>query len=72
MRAVANFVVHTVRAVSAVATDRRIPRVLRLLVVAGALPIPGPFDEALLLVAAAPLFLFYRPLMREAWRATAS
>jgi hypothetical protein len=38
------------------------------LVVAGALPIPGPVDEIVLLVAAVPLLLFYRPLMREAWR----
>jgi hypothetical protein len=42
------------------------------LVVAGALPIPGPADEIVLLVAAVPLLLFYRPLMREAWQGTRS
>jgi hypothetical protein len=33
----------------------------------GAMPIPGPFDEAVLLVAALLLFVFYRPVLREAW-----
>jgi hypothetical protein len=42
------------------------------LVVAGALPIPGPVDEIVLLVAAVPLLLFYRPLIREAWQGTPS
>jgi hypothetical protein len=32
------------------------------------LPIPGPFDEALLLLVAAPLAVFYRRPMVEAWR----
>jgi hypothetical protein len=54
------------------ATDGRIPRPLRWLAVAGLLPVPGPVDEALLLVVAALLGLFYRDLLREAWRATAS
>jgi hypothetical protein len=35
----------------------------------GVMPIPGPFDEAVLLVAAALLFVFYRPVLREAWNA---
>jgi hypothetical protein len=39
--------------------------------VIGVMPIPGPFDEAVLLLAAPPLFIFYGPLMREAWQATA-
>jgi hypothetical protein len=36
--------------------------------VVGLLPIPGPFDEAILLLVAALLFTFYRRSMREAWR----
>jgi hypothetical protein len=60
-----------VRTVKALATERRIPRPLRWLVVIGVMPIPGPFDEAVLLLAAPPLFIFYGPLMREAWQATA-
>jgi hypothetical protein len=38
-----------------------------LLVLIGAAPVPGPFDEIVLLTAAIPLALFYRPLLREAW-----
>lgn len=48
--------------------DGRIPRPLRWLVVLGLLPVPGPLDEAVLVVAVVPLFVFYRPLLREAWR----
>ena len=43
----------------------------RWLVVVGLLPVPGPFDEAVLVVAAVPLFVFYRPLMRDAWQRAA-
>jgi hypothetical protein len=50
------------------ARDGRIPRPLRWLVVVGLLPIPGPVDEVVLLVAAVPMLVFYRPLMREAWQ----
>ena len=50
------------------ARDGRIPRPLRGLVALGLLPVPGPFDEAVLLVAAGILFVFYRGPMREAWR----
>jgi hypothetical protein len=56
------------RAVRIAGTDRRIPRWLRGLVGVGLLPIPGPVDEAVLLVAAVPLALFYRRPLREAWQ----
>ena len=58
-----------VRAVRILAREERIPRPLRALVVVGVLPIPGPFDEAVLLVAAGALFAFYRPVLRDAFRA---
>jgi hypothetical protein len=58
-----------IAAVRLLARDGRIPRPLRWLVVVGLLPVPGPFDEAVLLVAAALLFAFYRESMRDAWRA---
>ena len=45
-----------------------IPRPLRWLAAVGLLPIPGPVDEAVLLLVAAILFLFYRPQLREAWK----
>ena len=57
----------TVRAVRLLARNGRIPRPLRGLVALGVMPIPGPFDEVVLLVAAVLLFVFYRPALREAW-----
>ena len=33
----------------------------------GLLPIPGPLDEVVLLLAAAALWLFWRDLLVEAW-----
>jgi len=44
-----------------------IPRPLRWLAAVGLLPIPGPFDEAVLLLVALILFVFYRQQLREAW-----
>jgi hypothetical protein len=38
--------------------------------VLGLLPVPGPFDEIVLFLVAAVLFVFYRDVLREAWRAT--
>ena len=58
-----------IRAVRLLTRDGRIPRPLRALVVVGVLPVPGPFDEAVLLLAAAVLFTFYRPVLRDALRA---
>ena len=49
------------------ARDTRIPRRLRWLAAIGLLPIPGPMDEALLLLVAPVFLLFYRAPMREAW-----
>ena len=51
-----------------VAQHGEIPRPLRWLAAAGLLPVPGPFDEALLLLVAAILFVFYRPQLRDAWK----
>ena len=59
------------RAVRLLVKDDRIPRPLKWLAVLGAAPIPGPFDEAVLLVVAAILFAFKRDVLREAWRAAA-
>jgi hypothetical protein len=58
-------------AVRVAARDERIPRPLRWLAAVGVLPIPGPFDEAILVAVAIPLALFYRTQLREAWRAAA-
>jgi hypothetical protein len=44
-----------------------IPKPLRWLAAVGLLPIPGPFDEAVLLLVAGILFVFYRRQLHEAW-----
>jgi hypothetical protein len=68
MRRALAFVGHTIRAVRIVARDPRIPRPLRWILALGLLPIPGPFDEIVLLLAALPLAVFYRRSLAEAWR----
>ena len=45
-----------------------IPRPIRWLAGFALLPIPGPFDEAALLIVALILFVFYRQELRQAWR----
>ena len=57
-----------VRAVRLLARDGGLPRWLRVLAAIGIAPIPGPFDEAILLVVAAILWLGYRERLRIAWR----
>jgi hypothetical protein len=56
-----------IRAVKMLARDGRIPRPLRGLAAFGVLPIPGPFDEAVLLVVGLILWTFYRDRLRDAW-----
>jgi hypothetical protein len=55
-------------AVRVLAHEDRIPKPLRGLVAFGLMPIPGPFDEAGLVVAGVILLAFYRRPLREAWR----
>jgi len=58
----------TLRAVRILARDGGLPRWLRGLAAVGIAPIPGPFDEAVLLVVAVILWLGYRDRLRAAWR----
>jgi hypothetical protein len=58
------------RAVKLLARDGRIPKPLRGLAAFGLLPIPGPLDEAALLLVGTVLWLFYRHTLREAWDAS--
>lgn len=62
------FLARTARAVRIVIRDGGIPRPLRWLGALGLLPVPGPFDEAVLLLVALVLLVFYRQRLREAWR----
>lgn len=45
--------------------DPRVPRPIRWLLVVGLLPIPGPFDEAVLLFALGLVAVFCRPVYRQ-------
>jgi hypothetical protein len=71
VRAVFAFFRRTVRAVRIAATDKRIPRPLRTFAALGLLPIPGPFDELILVLVAVPLALFHRGPLAEAWKRAA-
>jgi hypothetical protein len=65
------FFKRVIRATRYAATDTRIPKPLRWLAAFGLLPVPGPFDEVVLLIAAVPLGLFYRQPLAQAWRRSA-
>jgi hypothetical protein len=66
-----NFLARTARAVRILARDGRIPRPLRGGAAFGLLPLPGPLDEAVLLLVGLVLALFYRERLAEAWGAAA-
>jgi hypothetical protein len=57
-----------IRAVRLLSRDGGLPRWLRGLAAIGLAPIPGPFDEVVLLIVAAILWLAYRERLRSAWR----
>jgi hypothetical protein len=61
----------TLRAVRLVIRDGRIPRPLRWAGALGLLPVPGPFDEIVLLAVAGVLWLGYRDQLGDAWRRSA-
>ena len=58
-----------VRAAKLVARDPRIPRWLKWLAALGVLPVPGPFDEVVLIVVLAILLARHRAPVRDAWAA---
>jgi hypothetical protein len=58
----------TARAARILACDQRIPKPLRWGAVVGLLPIPGPIDEAVLVVVGGVLWLFYRDRFAVAWQ----
>ena len=59
-----------VRAARLIAREGRIPRPLRWLAAVGLLPIPGPVDEAALLLVGVLLWVFHRDSLKEAWAAS--
>ena len=61
----------TARAVRILLRAGGIPRWLRGLAVIGLAPVPGPFDEIVLLLVAAVLWIGYRGRLRDAWREAA-
>jgi hypothetical protein len=68
MGSMSAFLRRTARAVKIVVRHGGIPRPIRWLAAIGLLPVPGPFDEAVLLLVALILFVFYRAQLREAWQ----
>jgi hypothetical protein len=60
--------IRTMRAVRILARDGRIPKPLRGAAAFGLLPLPGPLDEAVLLVVGLLLWAFYRERLTAAWR----
>jgi hypothetical protein len=68
MRSSAAFLKRTANAVRIVLRHGGIPRPVRWLAAFGVAPIPGPIDEAVLVLVALILFLFYRRELREAWK----
>ena len=63
-----HFVRRVVRSVRLLARDDGLPRWLRGLALLGLAPVPGAFDELVLLVVAAILWVGYRDRLRAAWR----
>ena len=66
-RAGHSFLTRAISATKLIARDARVPRPLRWIVAIGLLPIPGPVDEAVLLLIAPVFVIFYRSPMRDAW-----
>jgi hypothetical protein len=65
------FIARSIRAVKIVIRDGRIPKPLRWGGALGLLPVPGPFDEVVLLAVGGILWLLYRDQLTEAWQSSA-
>ncbi len=67
MRRTRSLLARTIRATTLLARDDRVPKPLRWIAAVGLAPIPGPVDEAVLLLIAPVFMIFYRAPMRDAW-----
>jgi hypothetical protein len=67
MRQTRAWIAKLIRAMRILAKDERVPKPVRWLAGISLLPIPGPFDEALLILVAPVLLVFYRGPLRDAW-----
>ena len=65
-------VVRVAQAAAILARDPRVPKPLRWAAALGLLPIPGPLDEAVLMVVATIVWIFYREPLHAAWRQAGS
>lgn len=65
------FAGRALRAGGILVRDERIPRPIRWGGAFALMPIPGPVDEAVLLVVCAVAWLLYRERLRVAWAAAA-
>ena len=70
LRKAAAFLARTVRAVTLLARDERVPRALRGIAAIGLLPIPGPVDEVVLILIAPVFLILYPEPTRDAWART--
>jgi hypothetical protein len=67
VRSARSFFARTIRTVKLLAREGRIPKTLRWAAAFGLLPIPGPADEAVLVLVGLLLWLFYRDTLADAW-----
>jgi hypothetical protein len=68
MTRIRSFLRRVLRMAKALATDKRVPRLVRPLIVAGLLPIPGPVDEVFLFLALILLMILRPGLIATLWR----
>jgi hypothetical protein len=65
-------ILRLLRLLKSLAKDPRIPRPVRWLIVAGLVPVPGPFDEIVLALALLLLAVLRPGIFRTLWRESAS